>query len=43
MIDLSIENFKKLTLETKEDIDKKGSVYRKISTIIGIVIGIILI
>ncbi len=43
MIDLSIENFKKLTLETKEDIDKKGAVYRKLSTIIGLVIGIILI
>lgn len=43
MIDLSIENFKKLTLETKEDIDKKGSVYRKLSIIIGLIIGIILI
>ena len=43
MIDLSIENFKSLTLETKEDIDKKGIVYRKLSTIIGLVIGIILI
>lgn len=43
MIDLSIENLKKLTLETKEDIDKKGSVYKKLSIIIGLIIGIILI
>jgi len=43
MIDLSIENLKKLTSETKEDIDKKGLVYRKLSTVIGLVIGIILI
>ncbi|MDK2563160.1 stage III sporulation protein AB [Romboutsia sedimentorum] len=43
MIDLSIENLKKLTSETKEDIDKKGMVYRKLSTVIGLVIGIILI
>ena len=43
MIDLSIENLKKLTTESKEDVDKKGIVYRKLSTIIGLVIGILLI
>ena len=43
VIDLSIENFKKTTLETKEDIEKKGVVYKKLSTIIGVMIGIILI
>ncbi|MGL4914255.1 MAG: stage III sporulation protein AB [Romboutsia sp.] len=43
MIDLSVENLKKITSETKEDIDKKGMVYRKLSTVIGIAIGIILI
>ncbi|MEG1311788.1 MAG: stage III sporulation protein AB [Romboutsia sp.] len=43
MIDLSIENFKELTKETKEDVEKKGVVYRKLSTLIGLVIGIILI
>ena len=43
MIDLSIENLKKITTETKEDIDKKGMVYRKLSTVVGIAIGIILI
>lgn len=43
MIDLSIENLKKVTSETQEDINKKGIVYRKLATIIGIAIGIILI
>ena len=43
MIDLSIENLKKLTDETQEDINKKGIVYRKLSTIIGLIVGIILI
>lgn len=43
MIDLSIENLKKLTTESKEDVEKKGIVYRKLSTIIGLVIGILLI
>lgn len=43
MIDLSIENLKKLTTESKEDINKKGVVYKKLSTIIGLVIGIFLI
>lgn len=43
MIDLSIENFKALTKETKEDVEKKGTVYRKLSTVIGLIIGIILI
>lgn len=43
MIDLSIENFKELTKETKEDVEKKGTVYRKLSTVIGLIIGVILI
>ena len=43
MIDLSIENLKKITGETKEDINQKGIVYRKLATIIGLIIGIILI
>ena len=43
MIDLSIENLKKFTDESQEDISKKGVLYKKISTFIGIGIGIILI
>lgn len=43
MIDLSIENFKKVTVETKDDISQKGMVYRKLASIVGIIIGIILI
>jgi stage III sporulation protein AB len=43
MIDLSIENLKKFTTESKEDVEKKGIVYRKLSTIIGLVVGILLI
>ena len=39
----SIENLKKITGETKEDIKQKGIVYRKLATIVGIIIGIILI
>lgn len=42
MIDLSIENLKKITVETKEDISQKGMIYRKLATIIGVMIGIIL-
>lgn len=42
MIDLSIENIKKLTTESQEDINKKGIVYKKLSTIIGLVVGIFL-
>lgn len=43
MIDLSIENLKSMTSQTQEDINKKGMVYRKLATIIGLAIGIILI
>lgn len=43
LIDLSIENFKKITFETKEDIEKKGNVYKKLAVIMGIMISIILI
>lgn len=43
MIDLSIENLKKITGETKEDINQKGMVYRKLAIIVGLIIGIILI
>ncbi|RDY24853.1 stage III sporulation protein AB [Romboutsia maritimum] len=43
MIDLSIENLKKLTDESKDDINKKGLLYKKLTTFIGIGIGIILI
>lgn len=43
MIDLSIENLKKITKETKEDISQKGIVYRKLATVVGLIIGIILI
>ena len=39
----SIENLKKITGETKEDINQKGMVYRKLATIVGLIIGIILI
>ena len=43
MIDLAIENLKKLISESQEDITKKGMVYRKLSAIMGIIVGIILI
>ena len=39
----SLENLKKITGETKEDINQKGMVYRKLATIVGLIIGIILI
>lgn len=43
MIDLAVENLKKLTSESQEDINKKGMVYRKLATIMGVIVGIILI
>ncbi|RDY28722.1 stage III sporulation protein AB [Romboutsia weinsteinii] len=43
MIDLGIENLKKLTTETSDDINKKGTVYRKLVIVMGIAVGIILI
>ena len=43
LIDLTCENLKKLTSDSKEEILKKGSLYKKLITFIGICIGIILI
>lgn len=43
MINLSVENLKKLTCDSKEDISKKGNLYKQLITFIGIGIGIILI
>ena len=43
MINLAIENLKKLTSDSKEDISKKGDLYKKLVTFLGICIGIILI
>lgn len=43
IIELSIGNIKKITEESNEEINKKGMVYKKLSTIIGLVIGIFLI
>ena len=43
MIELSIGNIKKITDESNEEIRKKGMVYKKLSTIIGLVIAIFLI
>ena len=43
LIDLTVENLKKLTLESKEDIKNKGNLYKKLITFSGICIGIILI
>ena len=43
LIDLTCENLKKLTSDSKEEIFKKGSLYKKLITFIGICIGIILI
>lgn len=43
LIDLTCENLKKLTNDSKEEILKKGSLYKKLITFIGICIGIILI
>ena len=42
-IDLTVENLKKLTVESKEDIKNKGNLYKKLVTFCGICIGIILI
>lgn len=43
MINLSVENLKKLTTDSKDDIFKKGDLYKKLVTFLGICIGIILI
>lgn len=43
LIDLTCENLKKLTSDSKDEILKKGSLYKKLITFIGICIGIILI
>ena len=43
LIDLTCENLKKLTSDSKEEILNKGSLYTKLITFIGICIGIILI
>ena len=43
LIDLTVENLKKLTVESKEDIKNKGNLYKKLITFSGICIGIILI
>ena len=43
LIDLTCENLKKLTSDSKEEILKKGSLYKKLITFVGICIGIILI
>lgn len=43
MIDLAVENLKKLTSESQEDINKKGMVYKKLAAITGVIVGIILI
>ena len=43
LIDLTCENLKKLTSDSKKEILKKGSLYKKLITFIGICIGIILI
>ena len=43
LIDLTVENLKKLTIESKEDIKNKGNLYKKLITFSGICIGIILI
>ena len=43
LIDLTCENLKKLTSDSKEEIIKKGSLYKKLITFIGVCIGIILI
>ncbi|MDR0879896.1 MAG: stage III sporulation protein AB [Clostridioides sp.] len=41
MIDLTVENLKKITYESKEDISKKGVLYKKLITFVGIGICII--
>jgi stage III sporulation protein AB len=43
IINLTVENLKKLTDRTQEDINTKGLVYRKVTTIVGLVVGIILV
>ncbi|MFI3210575.1 MAG: stage III sporulation protein AB [Peptostreptococcaceae bacterium] len=43
IIDLSIENFKGSGLESKEEIIKKGEVYKKLSFLIGIIISILIL
>ncbi len=43
MIDLGINNLKQITEDTREDIQLKGTVYKKLATIGGIIVGIILI
>lgn len=43
MINLSVENLKGLTTDSKEDISKKGNLYKQLVMFIGICIGIILI
>ena len=42
LIDLTCENLKKLTSDSKEEILKKGSLYKKLITFIGICIALIL-
>ena len=41
--DVQIEILKKITGDSKEEILKKGSLYKKLITFLGICIGIILI
>lgn len=43
VIDLTCDNLKKLTCDSKEEIFKKGALYKKLITFAGICIGIILI
>ena len=43
LIDLTCENLKNLTIDSKDEIMKKGSLYKKLITFTGICIGIILI
>ncbi|SCH12178.1 stage III sporulation protein AB [Romboutsia sp. 1001713B170207_170306_H8] len=43
MINLSVENLKNLTTDSKEDISKKGNLYKQLIMFLGIGIGIILI
>lgn len=43
MIDLSITNLSQITKESKEEISKKGMVYQKLATILGIIVAIVLI
>lgn len=43
MINLSVENLKNLTTDSKEDISKKGKLYKQLVMFLGIGIGIILI